>query len=53
MVRIAFLGTPAVAVPTLRGLASTQEVEAVFCNPDKPAGRGRHLEAPPVKQAAL
>jgi len=53
MVRVAFLGTPAVAVPTLRGLASMQEVEAVFCNPDKPAGRGRHLEAPPVKQAAL
>ncbi|HWQ08082.1 MAG TPA: methionyl-tRNA formyltransferase [Holophaga sp.] len=52
MVRAAFLGTPAVAVPVLRALASACTVEAVFCNPDKPQGRGRHLEAPPVKQAA-
>ena len=53
MARIAFLGTPAVAVPVLRTLAELRPVAAVFCNPDRPAGRGRHLEAPPVKQAAL
>jgi len=53
MTRLAFLGTPAVAVPALRALASSYAVEAVFCNPDKPQGRGRHLEAPPVKAAAL
>jgi len=53
MTRIAFLGTPAVAVPVLERLADLQPVEAVFCNPDRPQGRGRHLEAPPVKQAAL
>ncbi|BDU78269.1 methionyl-tRNA formyltransferase [Mesoterricola sediminis] len=53
MVRIAFLGTPAAAVPVLRALAGAREVAAVFCNPDRPQGRGRHLEAPPVKQAAL
>jgi methionyl-tRNA formyltransferase len=53
MTRIAFLGTPAVAVPALQALASAHAVEAVFCNPDKPTGRGRHLEAPPVKKAAL
>lgn len=52
MVRIAFLGTPRAAVPVLRALAG-EGVEAVFCNPDRPAGRGRHLEAPPVKVAAL
>ena len=52
MGRVAFLGTPAVAVPVLRALASACAVEAVFCNPDKPQGRGRHLEAPPVKRAA-
>lgn len=52
MVRIAFLGTPAVAVPVLRALAETHPVVAVFCNPDKPQGRGRHLEAPPVKKFA-
>lgn len=53
MVRIAFLGTPAVAVPALRALASAEPVQAVFCNPDRPVGRGRVLEAPPVKQAGL
>jgi methionyl-tRNA formyltransferase len=51
--RIAFLGTPSVAVPVLRALAARVPVSAVFCNPDKPQGRGRHLEAPPVKKAAL
>lgn len=61
--RIAFLGTPAIAVPTLRMLAlqggrpgcleGSRAIHAVFCNPDKPQGRGHHLEAPPVKQAAL
>lgn len=52
MTRIAFLGTPRAAVPALRALAE-EGIEAVFCNPDRPAGRGRHLEAPPVKAAAL
>ncbi len=51
--RLAFLGTPAVAVPVLRALTAAAPVDAVFCNPDRPAGRGRHLEAPPVKAAAL
>jgi methionyl-tRNA formyltransferase len=50
--RIAFLGTPAVAVPVLRTMAAQHQVQAIFCNPDKPQGRGRHLEAPPVKKAA-
>jgi methionyl-tRNA formyltransferase len=53
MTRIAFLGTPAAAVPVLRALAQAREIAAVFCNPDRPQGRGRHLEAPPVKAAAL
>jgi methionyl-tRNA formyltransferase len=52
MTRIAFLGTPRAAVPALEALAE-EGIEAVFCNPDRPAGRGRHLEAPPVKTAAL
>ena len=51
MTRIAFLGTPAVAVPALKALAE-EGIVAAFCNPDRPAGRGRHLEAPPVKVAA-
>ena len=53
MTRIAFLGTPSAAVPTLRALAKAAGVAAVFCNPDRPQGRGRHLEPPPVKAAAL
>ncbi|WP_043484509.1 methionyl-tRNA formyltransferase [Geothrix fermentans] len=52
MTRIAFLGTPRAAVPALRALAE-EGVAAVFSNPDRPAGRGRHLESPPVKLAAL
>jgi len=51
MTRIAFLGTPLVAVPSLKALAE-EGIGGVFCNPDRPAGRGRHLEAPPVKVAA-
>lgn len=51
-IRVAFLGTPSVAVPVLRTLAAAHSVEAVFCNPDKPTGRGRKLEAPPVKRVA-
>lgn len=50
--RVAFLGTPATAVPALRALAEVLPVEAVFCNVDKPTGRGRKLEPPPVKVAA-
>jgi methionyl-tRNA formyltransferase len=53
MTRVAFLGTPAAAVPALRALAGATPVAAVFCNPDRPQGRGRQLEAPPVKVAAL
>jgi methionyl-tRNA formyltransferase len=53
MPRIAFLGTPAAAVPALRALAGARPVAAVFCNPDRPQGRGRRLEPPPVKHAAL
>jgi len=52
-VRAAFLGTPAAAVPALRALAGARSVAAVYCNPDRPQGRGRRLEAPPVKRAAL
>lgn len=53
MTRIAFLGTPQVAVPVLRALAAAHPVHTVFSNPDRPAGRGRVLTAPPIKIAAL
>ena len=52
--RIAFLGTPAAAVPALRALLHADDVEvaAVVTNPDRPSGRGRRLQPPPVKVAA-
>lgn len=53
MTRIAFLGTPQAAVPVLHALVAAHPVHAVFSNPDRPAGRGRVLTAPPVKMAAL
>lgn len=52
--RILFFGTPDFAVPSLTSLlAGPDTVAGVVCQPDKPAGRGQHLTAPPVKQAAL
>ena len=51
--RIVFMGTPAFAVPSLQALLdSPHEVVAVYTQPDKPQGRGRKLQAPPVKQLA-
>lgn len=51
--RIVFFGTPEFAVPSLRALVSGHdEVVGVVCQPDRPAGRGQHLAAPPVKGAA-
>jgi len=52
--RIVFFGTPEFAVPALRALlAGNDDVVAVVCQPDKPAGRGQHLTPPPVKELAL
>jgi methionyl-tRNA formyltransferase len=54
-IRVAFFGTPAFAVPTLRRMAGDPrfEVPLVVTQPDRPAGRGRRLEPPPVKEEAL
>lgn len=52
--RIIFMGTPAIALPTLeRILKDGHEVVGVFTQPDRPAGRGNKLAAPPVKELAL
>jgi methionyl-tRNA formyltransferase len=52
--RLIFMGTPEFAVPSLAQLLSDgHEIVAVFTQPDKPAGRGKHLHAPPVKLFAL
>ncbi len=52
--RIVFMGTPDFSVPTLESLAeSGHQVVAVVTQPDKPKGRGKEVQMPPVKQAAL
>ena len=52
--RLAFLGTPAFAVPTLeRMVEAGHEVVAVVTQPDRPRGRGQQAAAPPVKEAAI
>ncbi len=52
--RLAFAGTPEVALPSLSALlASAHDVVAVITRPDAPAGRGRTLRPSPVKELAL
>jgi methionyl-tRNA formyltransferase len=60
--RIIFAGTPDFAVPSLAALLDAPvarpglpplEVVAVYTQPDRPAGRGRQLQASPVKTLAL
>jgi methionyl-tRNA formyltransferase len=51
--RVAFFGSPAFAVPSLRVLATMHDVRLVVTQPDRPAGRGQALLAPAVKQEAL
>jgi methionyl-tRNA formyltransferase len=53
IVRLVFAGTPDFAVPSLRAAAQRNEVVAVYTQPDRPAGRGRGLQASPVKREAL
>jgi methionyl-tRNA formyltransferase len=49
-----FMGTPEFAVPTVQALLDSRHaLRAVVTQPDKPAGRGRRVSAPPVKQLAL
>jgi methionyl-tRNA formyltransferase len=51
--RIAFMGTPNFAVPTLDALiAAGHDVAAVYCQPPRPAGRGKALSPSPVQTRA-
>ncbi len=50
--RTVFMGTPEIAVPTLRALASRTSVTCVVTQPDRPAGRGHPLQPPPIQVAA-
>jgi methionyl-tRNA formyltransferase len=52
--RIVFCGTPEFAVPTLEAvIAAGHHVALVVTQPDRAAGRGMEMHAPPVKQSAL
>lgn len=48
------MGTPDFAVPSLRALLQNgYEVVGVFCQPDRPKGRGHKLATCPVKELAV
>lgn len=52
--RIIFMGTPDFSVPALTALVEAgHEVIAVVTQPDKPKGRGKVVQMPPVKEKAL
>jgi methionyl-tRNA formyltransferase len=52
--RIVFMGTPEFAVPSLEAMVrSIEKVVAVVSQPDREAGRGRHITPPPAKSVAL
>ncbi len=51
--RIAFMGTPEFAVPSLAALLGAGcEVVAVYCRPPRPAGRGKKERPAPVQRFA-
>lgn len=52
--RIVFMGTPDFAVPSLQMLIREDyQVVGVFCQPDRPKGRGHQLAVCPVKAEAI
>ncbi|MDB5718915.1 MAG: methionyl-tRNA formyltransferase, partial [Sphingomonas bacterium] len=51
--RIAFMGTPDFAVPTLDALAAAgHDIVAAYSQPPRPAGRGKALMPSPVQRRA-
>lgn len=52
--KIVFMGTPDFAVGALEALIEAQHrIVAVVTQPDKPKGRGKEMQMPPVKACAL
>lgn len=52
--KVVFMGTPDFAVETLEALIrSEHQIAAVVTQPDKPKGRGKSMQFPPVKEIAL
>ncbi|MBC6437164.1 MAG: methionyl-tRNA formyltransferase [Rhodobacteraceae bacterium] len=51
--KLIFMGTPDFAVPVLKALVATgHKVAAVYCQPPRPAGRGKNNRPGPVHRAA-
>ncbi len=50
--KVVFFGSPDFALPTLEALYQHFSVIGVVTQPDKPAGSGRMLTAPPDKRLA-
>ncbi|HEY2676986.1 MAG TPA: methionyl-tRNA formyltransferase [Steroidobacteraceae bacterium] len=51
--KLGFAGTPDFAVPALERLAAKCRIDAVFTQPDRPAGRGQSMQMSAVKRRAL
>ena len=52
--KVLFMGTPDFAVPALEALIQSEhEVVGVVTQPDKPKGRGKEMQFPPVKECAV
>jgi methionyl-tRNA formyltransferase len=50
--RIVFIGTGEIGVPTLRALLESEhEVVGIVTQPDKPVGREQSIQPPPIKKA--
>lgn len=53
MKKVVFMGTPEIAVPSLKVLVDNgYNIPLVITQPDKPKGRGQSLQCPPVKEFA-
>ncbi len=51
--RVIFMGTPEFSVPVLDALHAVHEVVCVYCQPPRPAGRGKQERPTPVHARAL
>jgi methionyl-tRNA formyltransferase len=50
--KIVFMGTPAFSVPILEALQQDHDIIAVYCQPPRPAGRGKADRPSPVQARA-
>jgi len=50
--RIVFMGSPDFALPILEALHHSSSVVGVVTQPDRPSGRGRRIQSPPIKLLA-